>query len=55
MTWDLFMYGAGIGCNWNGTYGTLLRASAAWKLGGEMPTADDDRSPRLWVQLTQYF
>jgi hemolysin activation/secretion protein len=46
--------GAGMGLEMKVPYETLLQTSVAWRLLGT-PTANLDRSPRLWVLLTKGF
>lgn len=46
--------GAGFGLNW-ADGGWSARSVIAWKLGGEKPASDKDRTPRFWLQAARYF
>jgi hemolysin activation/secretion protein len=46
--------GAGLGAAWALPADISLQAFTAWRTGAE-PTADKDRSPRLWLQTVKYF
>ncbi|NMG68042.1 ShlB/FhaC/HecB family hemolysin secretion/activation protein [Azoarcus indigens] len=46
--------GAGISASWSDR-DWQLNAMAAWKLGGERPESDSDRSPRVWLQVVRRF
>ena len=47
--------GAGLGLSLASSDGYSLRAALAWRLGGQPPTSDADRSPRMWLQASKSF
>lgn len=58
-TWDdgdnhRSLSGAGVGVNLD-YRGWRLNAVSAWKLGNKDPQSDDDRTPRVWVQIACTF
>lgn len=50
---DLSAYGVGL--SWGETANFIVRATVAWKGSNNMPTADVDRDPRAWFNLTKWF
>ena len=46
--------GAGIGAQWMRAERFALKSYVAWR-SGPQPTSDEDRKPRFWLQLAQYF
>lgn len=51
---DVSLRGYGLGAFWGGANGFALRTSVAWR-ATERGSADADRVPRLYVQLTKSF
>ena len=46
---------AGVGLDWAGPSGLLIKATYAFELGRGRATSAPDRSGRLWVQIGKYF
>lgn len=51
---DISLRGYGLGAYWGGANGFALRTSLAWR-ATPRGSADADRVPRLYVQLTKFF
>ncbi|MGB7989633.1 MAG: ShlB/FhaC/HecB family hemolysin secretion/activation protein [Candidatus Methylophosphatis roskildensis] len=51
---DISLRGYGLGAYWGGANGFALRTSVAWR-ATPRGSADADRVPRLYVQLTKFF
>ena len=46
---------AGVGLDWSGGHGVMVRVSYAFRLGDERAISAPDRSGRLWVQVYKFF
>ena len=49
-----FLAGEGFGVRWQQPNSFTLNAYLAWR-SGPQPVSDDDRRPRAWIQIAQYF
>ncbi len=47
--------GAGVGLRWAFRDHWTAKADAAWRIDGGAPTADGDRAPRIWAQVSYGF